>query len=525
MAARPLVLPDPYNGDGSWTQWEYHFLNIATVNDWDDANKLKWLKVRLTARAQIAFQRLPEATRASFDESAKALRERFEPKTRKTRYQAEMQTRRKRKTESWADLAEDLRMLADKAYPEMEDKARERLALIAYLAQLENPHLAFGVKQTNPESLDAAVSSTLELESYLSPKMSAAVSSVGVEPIEKDSASIGSVSSVSNDKLLNLIEKLVDRVERLEKELGSEQRQNSGKRSVTCYQCGERGHTARYCSVMRSNQDKRPAVNMVMERELNSEQTLHISSVSAGGYLLKGRTNEVETNFTLDTGSATTILREDTWWRVNAAGNLKLSPCRNKRLVSVTGDRLCTLGQADVGVQLGDQVFPQTAIIVRGLTTEAILGIDFLTRNGAKIDLAGQSLLINEQRVVLHSSERKSSQEVDVENHETNQRSENNGQEEKSDKTSKNSKKNENRKYRVGDRVSVRRSSIKKSHPQSDVCGPYIVVKEIAAGVYRVRHFRFSRDRKVVKLERLKPGELVSSTLNSGRISTERGAV
>ena len=54
------------------------------------------------------------------------------------------------------------------------------------------------------------------------------------------------------------------------------------------------------------------------------------------------------------------------------------------------------------------------------------------------------------------------------------------------------------------------------SQPQSDVCGPYIVVKEIAAGVYRVRHFRFSRDRKVVKLERLKPGELVSSTLNSG---------
>ena len=105
--------------------------------------------------------------------------------------------------------------------------------------------------------------------------------------------------------------------------------------------------------------------------------------------------------------------------------------------MSVTGDHLCTLGQTEVGVQLGDQVFPQTAIIVRGLTTKAILGIDFLTRNGAKIDVAGQSLLINEQRVVLHSSERKSSQEVDVENHETDQRSENNGQEEKHQRTVK----------------------------------------------------------------------------------------
>ena len=273
---------------------------------------------------------IPTSSRGYTSRVMAALSERFEPQSQNTRFQAELQTRRKKKAESWADLGEDLRRLADKAYPEMGDKARERLALIAYLAQLENPHIAFGVKQTNPESLDAAVSSTLELESYLSPKRTAAVSSVGVEPIEKDSASIGSVSSVSNDKLLNLIEKLVDRVERLEKELGSEQRQNSGKRSVTCYQCGERGHTARYCSVRRSNQDKRPAVNMVMERELNSEQTLHISSVSAGGYLLKGRTNEVETNFTLETRLATTILREDTWLRENAAGNLKLSPCRNK---------------------------------------------------------------------------------------------------------------------------------------------------------------------------------------------------
>lgn len=49
----------------------------------------------------------------------------------------------------------------------MEDRARERLALNAYLAQLENLHVAFGVKQKTPETLDAAVSATLELESYV----------------------------------------------------------------------------------------------------------------------------------------------------------------------------------------------------------------------------------------------------------------------------------------------------------------------------------------------------------------------
>jgi hypothetical protein len=78
----------------------------------------------------------------------------------------ELQTRRKKKTETWADFADDLRLLADKAYPELENEAKEMLALNAYLAQLDNSQVAFGVKQKVPQILDAAVTATLELESY-----------------------------------------------------------------------------------------------------------------------------------------------------------------------------------------------------------------------------------------------------------------------------------------------------------------------------------------------------------------------
>ncbi len=33
--ARPLVLPDPFNGSGesSWTEWKCHFDNITAVNE------------------------------------------------------------------------------------------------------------------------------------------------------------------------------------------------------------------------------------------------------------------------------------------------------------------------------------------------------------------------------------------------------------------------------------------------------------------------------------------------------------
>lgn len=92
MATKPLVLPDPYNGEGSWTDWKIHFDNVAKVNEWDnDAKKLPWLRVRLVGKAQKALQRVPEGT---FAATIKELDKRFEPQSRRSLYQAEFQTRK-----------------------------------------------------------------------------------------------------------------------------------------------------------------------------------------------------------------------------------------------------------------------------------------------------------------------------------------------------------------------------------------------------------------------------------------------
>lgn len=85
--------------------------------------------------------------RESFTAASTALGRRFEPPSRKTRYQAELQLRKKQKDESWADFADAVRVIAEKAYLDLEDRAKETLALQAYLAQLKDPQIAFGVKQ------------------------------------------------------------------------------------------------------------------------------------------------------------------------------------------------------------------------------------------------------------------------------------------------------------------------------------------------------------------------------------------
>ena len=50
-ASKPVVMPETFDGIKSWEDREFHFDNVAAVNGWDDAQKLAWLRVRLTGRA------------------------------------------------------------------------------------------------------------------------------------------------------------------------------------------------------------------------------------------------------------------------------------------------------------------------------------------------------------------------------------------------------------------------------------------------------------------------------------------
>ena len=33
---RPLVLPEPYNGESDWSGWAEHFESVAAVNGWKE---------------------------------------------------------------------------------------------------------------------------------------------------------------------------------------------------------------------------------------------------------------------------------------------------------------------------------------------------------------------------------------------------------------------------------------------------------------------------------------------------------
>eukprot|EP00731_Ephydatia_muelleri_P000272 Em0001g272a len=152
-AARPVVTPDAYTGDSSWTDWADHFEAVAKVNSWDDSIKLNWLPVRLMGKAQAAWKRLSDETKGDFQAAMDALRNRFEPSSKRERYAAEFRLRKRKNEEQWGDFADQLRCLADKAFPTLSEDAKEVLTLDSASAQ-------------RPETLEEAVSCTLEMESY-----------------------------------------------------------------------------------------------------------------------------------------------------------------------------------------------------------------------------------------------------------------------------------------------------------------------------------------------------------------------
>jgi len=106
----------------------------------------------------------------------------------------EFENRKKREIESWADFGDELLLLTSRAFPSLQEEAREELALSRYFDQLKDLQVSFGIKQCHPKAIHEAVSSTIELESYLLKSTSSNVMQV-TQKDPKDQAAVAVIQS------------------------------------------------------------------------------------------------------------------------------------------------------------------------------------------------------------------------------------------------------------------------------------------------------------------------------------------
>eukprot|EP00731_Ephydatia_muelleri_P014041 Em0007g1351a len=212
---RPLVSPDAFAGYTSWSDWVDHFEAAARVNGWDDATKLNWLPVRLMGKAQTAWKRLIAEAKADNETAKDALERRFEPSSKREHYAAEFHQKKKSSGEQWGDFADQLRNLADKAFPTLSDDAKELLALDRFLGELSDVQSVVVVRQRRSKTLVEAVATVLETESYVAQGKSETKNLV-VEAVDKpdEKCEVGTVR-VQPD-VIPLLESIVKRLVKLQ---------------------------------------------------------------------------------------------------------------------------------------------------------------------------------------------------------------------------------------------------------------------------------------------------------------------
>lgn len=165
-----------------------------------------------------------------------------------------------------ATFADDVKNLADKALPDLNENVRERLAIDRFLTQISEPQLAFSIQQKQPKTVNDAVATTLELQAHLS--LANAASQPSTLPVDTVTHS----SSVQPDRPMELLEQLVSQMEKLQTELSTrnhqspsphqqqssrgrpgyqpcyQQPQQQVRGPFVCYRCSQEVYYARGCA-------------------------------------------------------------------------------------------------------------------------------------------------------------------------------------------------------------------------------------------------------------------------------------
>jgi len=270
--SKPVITPDAFDGDIGWDEWISHFNSVARVNEWNDQTKLLWLEVRLVGKARKAWNRLTTEERNDYNSALIALRRRFEPESRRDLYAAEFQTRGRKPNESWGELADNLRSLADKAFPDLDEAAKEKLSVDRYLTLLESPDISLAVRQRRPKTLNDAVSATLEIEAFMSLGNQRGYQTPTRSAVASVDSPINATFASKDDKMYEMLQTLVSRMNQMELTIarmdnrssdptstpklvrGQEKdRTDSTRRGpIICHKCGKAGHYARGCASRRS---------------------------------------------------------------------------------------------------------------------------------------------------------------------------------------------------------------------------------------------------------------------------------
>ena len=165
---RPKVMPDQYDGRGSWADYIAHFEICCEINGWTPQQRAQYLSVSLRGSACQVLGTLPQGRRRDYRELVTALGRRFNPENQSELYRVQLRNRGRKVNESLPELGQQIRTLVAQAYPGANPKVLEVLGRDYFIDAIDDPDIRWRIYQAKPDNLDGAICTAIEFEAYKS---------------------------------------------------------------------------------------------------------------------------------------------------------------------------------------------------------------------------------------------------------------------------------------------------------------------------------------------------------------------
>lgn len=234
--------PEPYDGEGDWSEYLVMFEHYAEFSRWDPRTKASMLGFCLRGPARSVLASLPEPQRVDFDSLKEALTQNFSPREQIHLYQAELKSRVRRSGESLTSLGRDIARLVRFAYPTADDHTRQTIGINAFLDALPCGaiEIRLHVAKGRPVTLQQAIAYAMEVDAVLE-----------AEARRGHAPRRGQVKATA-DPEVQALEQLRGELQKALDQMRAEIEKNKwggARGDLTCYRCGKKGHMRRDCRV------------------------------------------------------------------------------------------------------------------------------------------------------------------------------------------------------------------------------------------------------------------------------------
>ena len=116
------IKPECFDGKDDWEEYISHFENCAELGRWHERIKLLYLSASLKGQARTFYMSLPAEDKGTYTALVYSLGQRFGSTKHQNRWLSRLEMRKRLPGESIANVGDDIRQMAQKAYRDLDEK-------------------------------------------------------------------------------------------------------------------------------------------------------------------------------------------------------------------------------------------------------------------------------------------------------------------------------------------------------------------------------------------------------------------